>query len=85
VQSYPAGAGERSPGSLPARMATNPPNGAEPDAAPRQCAPCRGTGRVISNLGGTPQQVPCPWCDGSGRFVPGHDAQARHRAGADPG
>jgi DnaJ-class molecular chaperone len=51
-----------------------------PDEAElRQCSPCRGTGRVISNLGGSPQEVPCPWCEGTGRFIPGHDAQARHR------
>jgi DnaJ-class molecular chaperone len=43
---------------------------------PGTCTPCRGTGRVISLLGGTPQQVTCPWCEGSGRFQPGHDAQA---------
>jgi DnaJ-class molecular chaperone len=53
------------------------------DAAPaRECSACRGTGRVISNLGGSPQEVPCPWCDGTGRFIPGHDAQARHRGDA---
>jgi DnaJ-class molecular chaperone len=55
------------------------------DAAPeaRECAPCRGTGRVISNLGGSPRQVACPWCDGTGRFIPGHDAQAAGRGGDD--
>ena len=45
----------------------------------RECSACRGTGRVISNLGGSPSQVECPWCDGTGRFIPGHDAQARWR------
>jgi len=45
----------------------------------RECSACRGTGTVISNLGGSPSQVECPWCDGTGRFIPGHDAQARHR------
>jgi DnaJ-class molecular chaperone len=52
------------------------------DAAPaeaRECTACRGTGQVISNLGGSPQQVPCPWCEGTGRFIPGHDAQASRR------
>jgi hypothetical protein len=44
---------------------------------PRECMACRGTGRVISNLGGAPQEVTCPWCDGSGVRVPGIDAQAR--------
>jgi DnaJ-class molecular chaperone len=38
--------------------------------------PCRGSGHVISNLGGTPAQVTCPWCDGSGQRVAGTDAQA---------
>ena len=37
---------------------------------------CRGTGRVISNLGGTPSEVACPWCRGSGQRIPGIDAQA---------
>lgn len=49
-------------------------------AEPRECTACRGTGRVISNLGGTEQTVPCPWCEGTGRFIPGHDAQAPKRA-----
>jgi DnaJ-class molecular chaperone len=49
--------------------------------APRECSACRGTGQVISNLGGAPQQVPCPWCEGTGRFIPGHDAQAARRSG----
>jgi hypothetical protein len=31
---------------------------------------------VISNLGGTPHPVECPWCEGSGRFIAEHDAQA---------
>jgi hypothetical protein len=39
--------------------------------------PCRGTGKVISNLGGEPSTVTCPWCDGGGVRVPGSDAQAR--------
>jgi len=56
---------------------------ASDDAAPaesRECTACRGTGQVISNLGGSPQQVPCPWCEGTGRFIPGHDAQAARRS-----
>jgi hypothetical protein len=40
---------------------------------------CRGSGRVISNLGGTPSDVACPWCDGTGTRTPGIDAQARWR------
>jgi len=38
---------------------------------------CRGSGHVISNLGGTPSTLECPWCGGSGTRVPGVDAQAR--------
>jgi DnaJ-class molecular chaperone len=40
------------------------------------CMPCRGTGRVISNLGGKPQEVTCPWCQGGGVRIAGVDAQA---------
>jgi len=39
--------------------------------------PCRGSGQVISNLGGTPSRISCPWCQGTGVRVPGIDAQAR--------
>jgi DnaJ-class molecular chaperone len=49
------------------------------------CRPCRGTGRVISSLGGDPREVKCPWCSGSGVFAPDRDAQATGtelRAGA---
>jgi DnaJ-class molecular chaperone len=46
---------------------------------PQRCTACRGTGRVISALGGTPNPVTCPWCEGSGRFDPQHDAQAAQR------
>ncbi len=45
-------------------------------AGPLPCAPCRGTGQVISNLGGSPSQVTCPWCEGGGVQLPEHDAQA---------
>jgi hypothetical protein len=46
---------------------------------------CRGSGRVISNLGGTPSDVACPWCRGSGMRVPGIDAQEGWREdGATP-
>ena len=50
-----------------------------PDPARQECSACRGTGRVISNLGGSPHPEQCPWCEGAGRFIPGHDAQARRR------
>jgi DnaJ-class molecular chaperone len=43
------------------------------------CPPCRGTGKVLSNLGGTAHQVTCPWCEGTGFLIPGHDAQAAKR------
>jgi hypothetical protein len=39
--------------------------------------PCRGTGSVVSNLGGERSVVPCPWCRGEGVRVPGIDAQER--------
>ncbi len=48
------------------------------------CPPCRGTGKVISNLGGSPSEVTCPWCEGSGLLPPPeHDAQAHFRDGPD--
>jgi len=47
---------------------------------PQPCSPCRGTGQVISNLGGSPSTPTCPWCDGTGQFIPEHDAQAARRA-----
>jgi DnaJ-class molecular chaperone len=54
--------------------ATTPPNG-----DPRPCPPCRGTGRVVSRLGGSASTVTCPWCEGTGHVIPGHDAQAARR------
>ena len=63
-------------------MATEDQPGA---TAPVPCPPCRGTGKVISNLGGEPREVDCPWCEGSGVFAPGHDAQARWREGEGAG
>ncbi len=59
-------------------MSSEPPDPQGTDAS--DCTACRGTGRVISNLGGTPSEVLCPWCDGTGRFIAGHDAQAARRA-----
>lgn len=51
------------------------------DAAPEPipCPPCRATGKVISNLGGAPNAVECPWCEGAGVLQPEHDAQAHWR------
>lgn len=37
---------------------------------------CRGTGRVISNLGGSPSTIECPWCGGEGLRPAEVDAQA---------
>jgi DnaJ-class molecular chaperone len=42
---------------------------------PRECMPCRGSGKVISNLGGEPSTVECPWCKGGGVRSAGTDAQ----------
>jgi DnaJ-class molecular chaperone len=43
---------------------------------PEACMPCRGTGKVISNLGGESERLTCPWCQGAGTRQPGVDAQA---------
>jgi DnaJ-class molecular chaperone len=50
--------------------------------APQPCSACRGGGVVISNLGGEPQELACPWCDGGGVTLREHDAQAHWRAAA---
>lgn len=64
-------------------MAETPDTDAAPTAdAPAEqqpCGPCRGTGTLISGSGGTPHEVPCPWCEGAGVRIPGHDAQAARR------
>ncbi len=38
--------------------------------------PCRGTGKVVSNLGGESRDVTCPWCQGGAIRLTGIDAQA---------
>ena len=49
------------------------------------CSPCRATGKLISGLGGTPHEVTCPWCQGTGQRIPGIDAQEHPaEAGATP-
>ena len=48
---------------------------AKPGEDRSQCTPCRGTGKLVSNLGGTAHVIVCPWCDGTGAFQPGRDAQ----------
>ncbi len=47
-------------------------------ASPPECSPCRGTGKVISGLGGKNTTVDCPWCEGTGVTIPEHNAQERH-------
>jgi DnaJ-class molecular chaperone len=54
-------------------MATD--DDARPDSGEQTCTPCRGTGRLISGLGGTPHEVSCPWCEGTGHRIPGINAQ----------
>jgi hypothetical protein len=49
---------------------------------PVPCTVCRGTGTLISNLGGSPSNVDCAWCEGTGVFLPDHDAQAARKAAA---
>jgi DnaJ-class molecular chaperone len=59
---------------------------ADPTTSPladaQACAPCRGTGTLISTLGGDPSKVACPWCEGTGAVIVAHDAQAARRADA---
>jgi hypothetical protein len=50
----------------------------------RQCMPCRGTGKVISNLGGKRTELPCPWCGGTGTRQLAVDAQAAWREAEGP-
>jgi DnaJ-class molecular chaperone len=49
----------------------------EESHGPRECMPCRGTGKVISNLAGAPSTVTCPWCEGGGVRLAAVDAQAK--------
>lgn len=60
----------------PRRLVTADASNPASDVPSRPCSPCRATGTVISNLGGTPSNVTCPWCGGSGVFDPERDAQA---------
>src|SRR4051794_13153061 len=36
---------------------------------PQPCTVCRGTGTLISNLGGSPSTVTCAWCEGTGTYL----------------
>ena len=53
-------------------------NGSEESeaAGPQPCSACRATGRVFANREGGQISVPCPWCQGTGQWEPGYDAQA---------
>lgn len=53
----------------------------EETSPPAECLACRGTGTLISSLGGEPHQVRCPWCEGTGKRIPGVDAQAHPAEG----
>jgi DnaJ-class molecular chaperone len=53
----------------------------EDETQGRECMACRATGKVVSTAGGERREVDCPWCDGAGRWIPEHDAQARWRDG----
>jgi DnaJ-class molecular chaperone len=59
-------------------------NQAPPDDR-TECTACRGTGKVSSGLGGSPHEVTCPWCGGTGRFQPGRNAQEHPSEGNQPG
>src|SRR4051794_15588226 len=56
------------------------------ERAPRECMACRGSGSVVSNLGGTPKTVTCPWCRGTGMRIADNDAQSgwAEQQGAEP-
>ena len=62
-----------------ASEATDSDDQAKGSHEPRECMPCRGSGQVISSLGGTAETVTCPWCGGGGLRVSDVDAQARWR------
>jgi DnaJ-class molecular chaperone len=58
----------------------------DPDATEvPPCSACRGTGRVISRLGGTDHEIQCPWCEGGGKRLRDHDAQAAKKPDGDGG
>lgn len=55
------------------------------ESEPVPCVPCSATGKVVSNSGGGPHDVPCPWCEGTGTSIPGHDAQAHWASAPEDG
>lgn len=66
-------------GSAPGYGARPMTDAPAPALQPVACSPCSGSGKVLSNLGGTLHSLPCPWCEGTGVEIPGHDAQAARR------
>jgi DnaJ-class molecular chaperone len=68
-------------------MASDDGGGGEAEAShgPQECMPCRGTGRVVSNLGGTASKITCPWCEGDGARKPEIDAQSHWSSGEGAG
>jgi DnaJ-class molecular chaperone len=54
----------------------------EASHGPQECMPCRGSGRVVSSLGGETNKITCPWCQGEGTRQYGIDAQASWLEGA---
>ena len=54
------------------------------ESGPATCTACRGTGKLISGLGGTPHEVTCPWCRGTGERIPDIDAQENPAETAPP-
>jgi DnaJ-class molecular chaperone len=47
------------------------------ESTQRACMACRGSGEVVSHLGGSPKTLTCPWCDGTGKRGAVSDAQSR--------
>ena len=56
------------------------PEGDAHERPSRECMACRGSGSVISHLGGEDKTVTCPWCDGSGERGAIADAQAKWKS-----
>jgi hypothetical protein len=63
--------------SAPVASAADSVDAAKSEGGSRECMPCAGRGIVISQLGGDPHNVSCPWCGGTGERQEGVDAQTR--------